>query len=235
MGFVAAVPTLVFWVFQHVPDRQHIEGVSLPAGVSHLQQLLGYLPGAISVVGIQIKYDPHDFRFFLIDGQHTILFVITVELVVAQHMAILNRLPETKFQSLGKLSHLILGNARHDDQTKLAVGIQGVDVVILEEHAHIVLQQLLGVLDAVQGGAGKTGDFLGDDKVKQPRLGIPDHTIEIISPLGAGAGDALIDVPRHKGPVGFALDQLGVILHLVFQGVQLFILICRNTGVKGYP
>ena len=112
---------------------------------------------------------------------------------------------------------------------------QGVDVVILEKDAHIVFQQFLGVLDAVQSGTGKAGDFFRDDEVKQARFRIPDHAVEIIPPLGAGAGDALVDVPRYEGPVLFAFDQLGVILHLVFQGVQLLVLVRGNTSVKGHP
>ena len=171
------------------------------------------------MVGIQIKNDPHDFRLFLVDGQDAILFVIAVKLIVAQYMTILDSLPKTEFQSFRKLPHLVLGNTRHDDQPELAVGVQSIDVVILKENTHIVFQQFLGVLDTVQGRTGKPGDFLGDDKIKKSGFRIPDHAVEFIPLLCAGTGNALIYVPRNKGPVFLASNQLRVILHLVFQGV----------------
>ena len=149
-----------------MPDGQGVKCISLPAGISHFQKFLGYFPGAITMVGIQIKDNPHNFGFFLIDRQHTILFVVAIEFIVAQHMTILDCLPKTKFQSLRQLSHLILGNTRHNNQAEFTIGVQGVDVVILKENTHIVLQQFLCVLDTVQCRTGKPGDFLGDDEVK---------------------------------------------------------------------
>ena len=50
-----------------------------------------------------------------------------------------------------------------------------VDVVILKQHPHIVLQQFLSILDAVQGGTGKAGYFLCNDKVELPCFGIGYH------------------------------------------------------------
>ena len=150
-------------------------------------------------------------------------------------MTVFNGLPETEFQPFGELSDLILGNARHDDQPELTVRIQGIDIVVLEQHAHIVFQQFLGVLDAVQRGAGKPGNLFGNDKVKQPRPGIPDHPVEILPFFRGAAGDALVDVPRHEGPVGLALDQLRIILHLILQRIDLFLLIGGHPGVEGHP
>ena len=90
-------------------------------------------------------------------------------------MAVFNGLSKTEFQSLRQLTHLILGHPGHDHQPELAVAVQGVDIVILEQHPNVVLQQLLGVLDAVQGGTGKAGYLLGDDEVKPPRFGVRYH------------------------------------------------------------
>ena len=150
-------------------------------------------------------------------------------------MAVFNGLPEAEFQPFRQLAHLVLGHSGHDHQTELAVAVQGVDVVVLEQHPHIVFQQFLGVLDAVQSGTGKAGYLLRDDEVKPPRFGVSYHPIEAVPLFGAGPADALVDVPFYVGPVGLRLDQLGVVLNLVFQAVDLLILVGGNSSVKGHP
>ena len=90
-------------------------------------------------------------------------------------MPVFDGLAEAELQPLGELPHLILSHPGHDHQAELAVGVQGVDVVVLEQDAHVVLQQLLGVLNAVQCGTGKAGDLLRDDKVEAPRFGVRYH------------------------------------------------------------
>ena len=92
-----------------------------------------------------------------------------------------------------------------------------------------MLQQLLRVLDAVQCGARKTGYLLRDDEVKAPRLGICDHPIEAIPLFRACSADPLVNIPGYVRPIGLRLDQFRVILHLIFQAVELLVL------VGGYP
>ena len=187
------------------------------------------------MVAVKVEDDTDDLRFLLIDGQHAILFVVTIELVVAQHMAVFDGLPETEFQPLRQLPNLILGNPRHNHQPELTVRVQCVDIVVLEEHPHIVIQQLLGIFDAVQGRSGEPGNLLGDDEVEHPGLGVPDHAIKIVPFLRRAAGNALIHIPRHEFPVGLALNQLRIILHLIFQGIDLLVLVCGYPGIKGHP
>ena len=134
-----------------MPDGQGVKGVPLPAGVAQLHQPFGNRAGSKALVAVKVEDDTDNLRFLLIDGQDAVLFVIAIELVVAQHMTVFDGLPETKFQPLRQLPNLILGNPRHNHQPELAVRIQCVDVVVLEEHPHIVIQQLLGIFDAVQG------------------------------------------------------------------------------------
>ena len=90
-------------------------------------------------------------------------------------MAVFNGLPEAEFQPLGELPHLVLSHPGHDHQPELTVAVQSVDVVVLEQHPHVMLQQLLGVLDTVQRRTGKAGDLLRDDKVEPPRFGVRYH------------------------------------------------------------
>ena len=199
-----------------MPDGQSVKGVPLPAGVAQLHQPFGNRAGSKALVAVKVKDNADDLRFLLIDGQDAVLFVIAIELVVAQHMTILNSLPKAEFQPFRQLPNFVLGNPRHNHQPELAVRIQCVDVVVLEEHPHIVIQQLLGIFDAVQGRSGEPGNLLGDDEIEHPGLCIPNHPVKIVPLLRGATGNSLIHIPRHEFPVGLALNQLRVILHLIF-------------------
>ena len=235
LAFPGAVPAFVLGVAEHVPDGHLVESVSPAAGTALLVKLLGDLPNAQPLVGVQVEDPPDNGGFPLVDGEHTVLLVVAPQLVVSQHMAVFYGLVEAELQPLRKLSHLILGHARHNGQPELAVRVHGVDVVVLEQHSHVVLQQLLGVLYAVQGGAGKPGDLLGDDEIEPSGFGIPDHPEKAVPIFGAGAADALIDVPGNVSPAGFGLDQLRIVLYLVFQAVQLLGFVGGHPGVERHP
>ena len=84
-------------------------------------------------------------------------------------------------------------------------------------------QKLLRVLDAVQRRTREAGYLLRDDKIKAPVFGVLYHPKEAIPLLGAGAADALVDITRYIAPASFGLNQLCVVLHLIFQTVQLFV------------
>ena len=199
-----------------MPDGQGVKGVPLPAGVAQLHQPFGNRAGPKALVAVEVKDDADDLRFLLIDGQNAVLFVIAVQPVVAQHMAVLDGLPKAKFQPFRQLPDFILSNTRHNHQPELAVRVQCVDIVVLKKHTHIVIQQFLRILDAVQSRSGKPGNLLGNDEIKHPRLCIPDHAIKIVPFLRRAAGNALIHIPRYKFPIWSALNQLRIILHLIF-------------------
>ena len=123
----------------------------------------------------------------------------------------------------------------HDGQAQLRVLVQGVDVVVLEEHPHTGVQQLPGVLNGVQRVAGEPGDLLGDDEVEQPGPAVLHHAVKVLPLPGGGGGQALVDVARHVGPVGVFADQAFVVLNLVAQGVELFVGFTGHTGIEGHP
>ena len=218
-----------------MPDGQGVKGVPLPAGVAQLHQPFGNRAGSKTLVSVEVKDNADDLRFLLIDGQNAVLFIVAIELVVAQHMAVFDGLPKAKFQPFRQLPDFILGNPRHNHQPELAVRVQCVDIVVLKKYTHIVIQQFLRISDAVQSRSGKPGNLLGNDEIKHPRLCIPDHAIKIVPLLRGATGNSLIHIPRHEFPVGLALNQLRVILHLIFQRIDLFILICGHPGIKCHP
>ena len=55
-----------------------------------------------------------------------------------------------EFQPFRELSNLVLRHTCHDDQSELAVGVERIDVVVLEQDTDVMLQQLLRILDAVK-------------------------------------------------------------------------------------
>ena len=235
LGLPPAVPALVLGVLQDVPDGQLVEGPALPAGKALLGQALGDLPDAQALQGVEPEDLPHGLGLPLVYGEDAVLLVVAPQLAVAQDPAVFHRLAEAELQPLGELAHLILGHPGHDGQPELAVRVHGVDVVVLEQHPHVVVQQLSGVADAVQGGAGEPGDLLGDDKIEPARGPVPDHPEEAVPAAGAGAAQALVDIARHQGPLGLFLDKGGVVLDLVLQAAALLLLVRGHPGVKGHP
>ena len=150
-------------------------------------------------------------------------------------MTVLDGLAESELQAFRKLPDFVLRHTSHDDQPKFTIAIQCVDVIILEQYAHIVVQQLLCILDAVQCVARKTGYFFCDDEVKHPAFGIFDHAKKAVTLIGARSGNSLINITGNIRPVRVLLNELCVILNLVFQAPLLFHLLRRNTGVEGDP
>ena len=95
-----------------------------------------------------------------------------------------------------------------------------------------MFQKFLRVLDAVQRRTREAGYLLRDDKIKAPVFGVLYHPKEAIPLLCAGAADALVDVTRYIAPASLGLNQLCVILYLIFQTVQLFVSVRGNARVK---
>ena len=152
-----------------------------------------------------------------VNNQTAIIFGISKNPAVSQNDLILNGLLMAEFHTAAQLAKLILGDGGHDGKAKLGIFIQGVDVVILEENTHTVTQQLTGKLDGVQGVAGKSGNFLGDDKIKFVLSSILNHTVEILTLFRGDAGQPLVNITGNKSPVFVALNEIFVVGDLIAQ------------------
>ena len=80
-----------------MPDSQHIEGVSLPAGKSLVIELLGDAPDSHLLIGVEMEDPAHHLGFRLVDGKDAVLFVIAPQFVIAQHMAVFDGLAKAEF------------------------------------------------------------------------------------------------------------------------------------------
>ena len=97
-----------------------------------------------------------------------------------------------------------------------------------------MLQQFLRILDTIQSRTGKAGYLLCNDKIKASYFGIFYHLKEAIPLFCTRPTDSLVDVSWNIGPAYFRLNQVSVILYLILQTVQLFVLICGNPCIKSY-
>ena len=79
-----------------MPDGQHIEGVTLPAGKALIIKLLGNAPNAHLFIGVEVEDPAHNLGFRLVDGKDAALFVIAPQFVIAQHMAVFDGLAKAK-------------------------------------------------------------------------------------------------------------------------------------------
>ena len=143
---------------------------------------------AVLIGGVQLEQLLHHRRLSLVNDQSAVFLAIAENAAVSQHHVILDGLLMAEFYAATKLAQLVLGNGRHDGQPQLGVLIEGVDIVVLEEHAHAVAKELPRELDGVQRVAGKTGDLLGDDQIKFVLRCILDHAVEVLAVLGRDAG-----------------------------------------------
>ena len=80
-----------------MPDGQHIEGVSFPTGEALIIELLGNAPDAHLLIGIEVEDTAHHLGFRLVDSKDTVVFVITPQFVIAQHMAVFDGLAKAEF------------------------------------------------------------------------------------------------------------------------------------------
>lgn len=95
-------------------DGRHVEFVTHPTGVTHIKQGQGDSFYSQAFVRIKVEYNADNLGLILFDGHDTVLFVITLQLVIAKHMTVFDGLPKAKLQTVGQFSHLILSNAGHN-------------------------------------------------------------------------------------------------------------------------
>ena len=235
LDLVAHVVSLVLGVGDHVGHGGVGDFFAVVVAVAllveeRLNLLHGVFPG-----GVQLEEPPDHGGLLLVDDQSPVVLGVAEDPVVSQDHVVLDGLLMAEFDTAAELAQLILSDAGHDGQPQLRVLVEGVDVVVLEEHAHPGGQQLPGVLDGVQGVSGKAGDLLGDDQVEQPCLGVLHHPMEVVPLFGGGRRQALVNVARHKGPGAVAPDQILIVGDLVAQRIQLLVALRGHTGVVGHP
>ena len=134
-------------------------------------------------------------------------------------LAIFHGLSIAKLYPFRGLAAFFLGNNSHDREAELRILIHGVEVDILDQHAHIISKQLPHRLHTVHDVPGKAGNLFCQDKVKSPRLCIPYHFQKLWALIGSGPCNALIYIARNILPLFAALDLAFKISDLMLQRV----------------
>ena len=235
LDLIAHIVSLVLWVGDHARHGGVGDLLAIVVAVAlvpeqGLNLLHGVVPG-----GVQLEQLPYHGGLALVDHQPSPVLDVAEDAAVAQHHTLLDGLSVSELDPAGEFSQLILGDTGHDGQPQLAVLVEGVDVVVLEEHPHPGVEQFPRVEDGVQGVPGETGDLLGDDKVKESGLAVLHHAVEVLTLFGGGGGQALVYIAGHILPGGISADELLVVAHLVAQGVELLVAFGGHPGVEGHP
>ena len=130
---------------------------------------------------------------------------------------------------------LRLGKSTCESNTELAVLLQRIDVLLLENDTDTERFQCTGVVKAVHCISRKSRDRLGQDDIDFVLAAVADHPHEFIPLLRRGTRDTLVSVyPSHR-PSGVGHDFFGVVFLLHFVTVDLILLLCGHPTVGGYP
>ncbi len=190
--------------------------------------------GAFVLVDELVEDEPDDFRALLIDMEFTVPDIIAQH-IPAEHHALLHTPALPPLDPVGGLAAFLLRDGGHDGEPQLGVRIQRVDVVVHEDDADAEFLELAGVEDAVQRVAGETADLLRDDQVEGAPLGIGHHPVEGVALLGAGAGDALVNIDFGQLPEGVALYVFAEVFLLALKRIDLIFLVRRYPAVGRDP
>ena len=227
------IPNVLF-VFQHPVDLQPLPaapGGGLDGSYRHIpHDLQGQLP-----MDIPLKNLPHHRR---------LLFVNQIQLLVPVVKAVkgdLDLLPRLKALADGPLhifgytAALLLGKGCHNGQEHFRKGIRRVNALFFKKHMDSILLQLPHRRQGVHGVSGEAADAFGNDIVDFSGLAVLQHFQESGPVLQGGPAAAFIGVDAHQLPVLPPGQLKPKSLHLVFQAVELGILLCAHPTVGGHP
>ena len=81
-------------------------------------------------------------------------------------------------------------------------------------------------MKAVLRISGKSGNRLRDNKINLPGLAVRNHAIKAVALFCIGPADSLICINVDQLIIGSIHNVFGVIINLIFKGIELFFLVC---------
>lgn len=169
---------------------------------------------------VAFKDSANDFGFFGDDHGGAIrpFFVAQHGLVLECDLAVLDGLTLAPADIGGDGFTFGLGEGGVERNEEFTFRINGVDVLLLEDHGDAEASQLTGIADGIQRVSGEAGDRLGEDHIDLALPALADHAKELLAPAGGGSCDALVREDVHHRPIRILHDLLGVEGFLVLIG-----------------
>ena len=200
------------------------------AGLQRLADVLYASSGKVP-----FKDSANDFGFFGDDHGGAIrpFFVAQHGLVLECDLAVLDGLTLAPADISGDGFTFGLGEGGVERNEELAFRINGVDVLLLEDHGDAETSQLTGIADGVQRISGEAGDRLGENHVDFALPALADHAKELFAPAGGGSCDTLVREDVHHRPIRILHDLLGVEGFLILIAGQLLLIAGGYAVVSG--
>ena len=218
------------------------DGIHRPLGLSHATGDLTLVQRPSQHIGacpvhIRLKHPLHDFCLFGVDNQVPVFILVVAIKAVRIHVE------DTLFVKganapggiLRNGAAFILGKRSQNGEQQLAAAIHGVDAFLFKANANAHVLQLAGIIQAILGVTGKSGNGLGNHQVNFSCLAVSNHAVELVTTFGAGTRNALIGVNVHQFIFWVVVDVGGVVCHLVFKAVQLFLLCGGHSAISRHP
>lgn len=116
---------------------------------------------------------------------------------------------------------------------ELRAGRHGVDVFLLELDGDIEFFEFAYALEAFDGVAGESAYGLAEDQVDPALFCECEHFIKLGSILHLSAADSFVSKDAGELPVLVASDQVGVVVDLDAEAVELLGFVGRDAAVGG--
>ena len=138
LDLVSDVVALVFGVGYHVRHGRVCDLLAVEVAVALVPKERLKLLHAVLVGGVELKELAYHRSLLLVDDKALVVLTVAEDAAVAEYHAGLYRLLMAEFHAARELPELVLRYRRHYREAQLAVLVERVDVVVLEEHAHSV-------------------------------------------------------------------------------------------------
>ena len=184
------------------------------------------VPGQEAVINLA-----NDLRLFRNDpGLAVLALLVAVEVLILNgHLALLHGLALSPDDVAGHgLAFRLSESAHHGDQD-LAVGLQGVDILLLEDDRDPHGAEGPDIVEAVHGVPGEAGNGFDQDQVDLTLPALADHPQEGGALGGGGARDAFVRENPGHGPLRIRHDLIRVVVLLGLVAGELLLV------VGGYP
>ena len=166
----------------------------------------------------------------------------TGALAVAQEVAVVEG--ELPFLVLPPLSHrdiladgfaLRLSEGAEPGEVDFAADVAGVQSLLFKLYRHIQAFEQPDVGDGIEGVAGEAAQGFGENEVDFVPLAFLDHSHEFGADGVFGPADAPVGKDTGALPFGIALDEVGIVLHLILKAAFLLLLLGADPAVGGHP